>query len=113
MHERARPGPVPAPLGLEVDRAADRAVVRVAGEIDMANAAALASTLHGLLDQGCRTVELDLSDLRFLAAAGLAVLVEHDRRYRDASAELLVLRPSRQCVRLLAMTGLTEVLTVR
>lgn len=113
MHGRARPGPVPSPLGLEVRRDSDRATVQVAGEIDMANAAALSATLLALLDDGCRTVELDLSGLRFLAAAGLAVLVEHDRRYRDAAAELLVRHPSRQCVRLLAMTGLTEVLTVR
>jgi anti-anti-sigma factor len=114
VRERARGyEPRPRPLDLEVHRRSDRATVRVVGEVDMASADALAATLHQLLDQGCRTVELDLSGVGFLAAAGLAVLVEHDRHYRDGAARLLVVRPSPRCARLFALTGLTEVLTVR
>ncbi|WP_214404130.1 STAS domain-containing protein [Pseudonocardia lacus] len=114
MHGRARrPEPHPCQLEIDVRGGHDHATVGVVGEIDMVSADRLAATLDRLLDQGCRTVELDLSGVVFLAAAGLAVLVENDRRYRDASARLLVVRPSRRCERLFALTGLTEVLTVR
>ncbi|MCO1657188.1 STAS domain-containing protein [Pseudonocardia humida] len=114
MHGRARrPEPPPAPFELDVRIGPDQATVQVTGEIDMVSADQLATTLRGLLDQGCDTVELDMSGVGFLAAAGLAVLVEHDRRFRDASARLLVVRPSRRCARLFALTGVTEVLTVR
>ena len=114
MHGRAsRPEPVPVPLDLQIRRGPERATVWVVGELDMVTADQLDTTLHRLLEQGCRTVELDLSGVAFLAAAGLAVLVEHHGRYRDASARLLIVRPSRRCARLFALTGLTEVLSVR
>ena len=114
MHRRARrPAPAPAPFALDVRHAEDRATVLVSGEIDMVSADRLAATLQGLLERGCATVEVDMSGVGFLAAAGLAVLVEHDRRFRDASARLLVVRPSQRCARLFALTGIGGVLTVR
>jgi anti-sigma B factor antagonist len=113
MYGRARrPEPVPAPLDLRIRLGPEHATVSVVGELDMVTADQLGTTLHRLLEQGCRTVELDLSGVTFLAAAGLAVLVEHDGRYRDASARLLIVHPSRRCTRLFALTGLAEVLTV-
>jgi anti-sigma B factor antagonist len=114
MHGRARRSePSPASFDLQVHHGPEEAAVRVVGELDMVTADQLDTTLRRLLEQGCRTVELDLSGVAFLAAAGLAVLVEHDGRFRDASARLLIVRPSRRCARLFALTGLTEVLSVR
>ena len=101
-----------AALRVEIRRQPQQVTVRLAGEIDMVTAGDLADMLVRLLDQGSRTVELDLSGVGFLSAAGLAVLLEHDRRYRDASARLLVVRPSPVCARLFALTRLDEVLTV-
>jgi anti-sigma B factor antagonist len=114
MHGHARrPEPEAVALRLRVHRGPQRALVQVCGEVDMVTADQLRAALHRLREQGCRTVELDLSGVTFLAAAGLSVLVEHDRGLRAAAGRLLVVRPSRRCARMLALTGLDQVLTVR
>jgi anti-sigma B factor antagonist len=103
----------PVALAVEVHRRPEQTTVRLTGEIDMVTAQDVADVLARLLDQGSRTVELDLSEVRFLSAAGLAVLLEQDRRFRRASGRLLVVAPSPVCGRLFALTGMDEVLTIR
>jgi anti-sigma B factor antagonist len=100
-------------LGIEVVRRPRQATVRLTGEIDMVTAGELAGVLSGLLEQRCGTVEVDLSGVGFLSAAGLAVLVEHDRRLRSGSGRLVLARPSPMCARVLAITGLDALLTIR
>jgi anti-anti-sigma factor len=104
---------VPVVLDVQVRRRLAEATVLLAGEIDMVSAGEVSAVLSRLLDQGCRTVEVDLSGVRFLAAAGLGVLVERDRDYRAASARLVLVRPTPACARPFALTGLDRVLTIR
>jgi anti-sigma B factor antagonist len=114
MHGPARrPDLVPVALEVQIRRRPEQATVRLTGEIDMVTAGEVAEVLTGLLDQGCRTVEVDLSGIRFLAAAGLAVLLERDRCFRSAAARLVLVRPSPVCSRLFALTGLDTALTIR
>lgn len=103
----------PVPLCVEVDRSPGQATVRVAGEIDLMTASRLAATLEELLEQGHRSVEVDLRGVRFLAAAGLTVLVDADRRYRARSARLRLVCPTRACVRLFRLASLEGMLTIR
>lgn len=85
----------------------------LAGELDVTGIDELWATLDELFGTGCRQVVLDLSRLDFLDAAGLGVLVRADRRFRDRGALLVLtgLRPAQR--RLLEITGLDRVLTVR
>lgn len=108
----------PAALALDgftihVSGAAPCAVVRLVGELDMLGAPRLADALTRLLDLGYRRVDLDLAELAFLAAAGLAVLAEADRRFRDISGRLRLVRPTPASLRLFAITGLDTTLTIR
>ncbi|MFC7241286.1 STAS domain-containing protein [Catellatospora aurea] len=57
--------------------------VRLAGDVDMAEAEAVTEWLRAAIDSsGCEAVEVDLADTRFLDSLGIAVLVrahEHAR----------------------------------
>ena len=73
----------------------------------------IATALDRLLAQGCRSVEVDMSGVTFLSAAGLSVFVKWDSRYRNVAAQLVLVKPSRVAARSLRITDLDLVLTVR
>ena len=101
------------PLRVAVRSDASTGTAALSGELDISGVAGLREALDELHRRGHRRVELDLSDLDFLDAAGLGELVRADRRFRDSGAELVLtgLRPAQR--RLLEITGLDRVLTLR
>jgi anti-anti-sigma factor len=82
---------------------------RLSGELDLA---AVADVGRRLLEVD-GDVELECSELTFIDAAGLRLLVAIHRRCDDRGATLAIVNPARCVVRLLALTGLDGVLTVR
>jgi len=89
----------------EVDRDRPR-TVRVRGEIDLATAPDLESTIRKLLDDAPRGVDLDLQNLTFIDSSGLRSLVAISK---DASARGLPLalrNVPRHAQRVLELTGL-------
>jgi anti-sigma B factor antagonist len=99
-------------LGLEVTGAPPHASVRVTGELDMVTAPDLERALNRLCSSGYRDVDLNVSGLTFIGAAGLTVFVRCDERLRTAAGLLRLIGPTRRCRRLLAITGLEDILTV-
>ncbi|MGB9050348.1 MAG: STAS domain-containing protein, partial [Pseudonocardiaceae bacterium] len=83
------------------------------GELDLAGA----PHLEQVLDQLCRDrvpeVVLDLSGLDYLGAAGLGVFLGADDSLRAAGGRLILHRPGRLARRILTITGLDTVLTIR
>ncbi len=77
------------------------------GELDDATCGILDRALQQQVGAGSRHVVLDLTDLDFIGAAGLHVLVETDRRLRCRSARLTLRGPGAFVRRLLALTGLS------
>lgn len=99
----------PAPLHLSVDavRRPDDVVLVLAGEVDLATAAAFHAEVTERLAQG--PVVLDLSGLRFMDSSGILAL---DRILREAQREgwrLTILADLQDAVRaVLDMTGLLD-----
>ena len=56
--------------------------------------------------EGIRIV-LDLSELSFMDSAGLAVILEAERRAGERRRSLVIRRPSRQVTRLLELAGVS------
>jgi len=77
--------------------------VRVAGELDMLTAPRLNTLLMELLHRGYRQVRVDASALDFCAAAGLNVLCEATRCYREVGGRLLVVALAPPVRRVLAL----------
>lgn len=98
---------------LEVCCGAVRSWVTVTGDLDLASAPRLQQVLDGLCRDGYQEVVVDLAGLEFLGATGLGVLLSIDEQLRAAGGRLVLNRPRRLARRVLAITGLDTVLTIR
>jgi anti-sigma B factor antagonist len=80
-------------------------VVTPAGEIDLASAPRLKSSLVGLLDEGYTRFVLDLSEVRYLDSTGLGVLIAFSRRLTD-NGQIVLAQAPESVLGLLELTGL-------
>lgn len=98
-------------LTVRVVRQALDVILHVAGELDLLTAPRLRESVARVLAEGPRLLILDLTDVRFLGSAGLAVLINaHDdarsgTRLRVVAGAPAVLRP-------LDVTGLAATLSI-
>lgn len=95
-------------IRLQVQDRNDATVVSVRGEIDMVTTPRLHSCLQERLARTPQRLIVNLSGVGFLGSSGLAVLVEclDDARGRGTDLRLVV--SSREVIRPLEATGLTE-----
>src|SRR6185437_15127187 len=86
-------------------------VVSLRGELDVTEAASVAAAL-GQVTACARLVIVDLEGLEFIDSSGLAALVRAWKHARLAGGDLLLVAPQPQVLRVLAITGLTDVFSV-
>jgi anti-sigma B factor antagonist len=91
---------------------AQRALVRVSGELDMATTAPLWAVLQGHLDSGRRFVRLDISAVDFLDASTLGGLTVAHHAALARRGTLVITGVRSSVARLLRLTGLDEVLFI-
>ena len=107
----ARPGPAtdvaldlatwPGPRG--------EMYVAVVGEIDLCTAPTLLSYLRRAMQHpGCRTLVVDLREVRFLGARGIGTLMTVALDARDPDVRLAVVADHATVVRPLLLTGATD-----
>jgi anti-anti-sigma factor len=87
----------------------DPAVVRLAGELDLATAPELSERLASIDGD----VEVDCSRLEFVDAVGLTVFVRANQRLDEAGWKFVLVQPSPVFLRMLEITGLDASLEVR
>jgi anti-anti-sigma factor len=99
-------------LGVTADRVPGGVRVRVVGEMDIATAPQLVAAMRSLSRPDLQHVWLDLTELTFVDAAGLAALVQV-RRLVDGQGGRLTLRGVPPFVRrLLTITNLSRDFTL-
>jgi anti-anti-sigma factor len=113
---RPVPPPRPGPARLRVVEGAGDGrtgrTVEVHGELDLAGVQGVRDELMALADGG-ETLTLDLRTTTYLASAGVALLVEADRRVRSTSGRLRVVVAGGDVVRrALALSGVDGLLEV-
>lgn len=82
-------------------------VVEVQGEVDVATAPHLDQGLSDLIDhQGNLSVVIDLREVAFMDAAGLAVLAKARQRIQAKDGALALADPPRHVRRVLEVTGM-------
>ncbi|GLZ00680.1 STAS domain-containing protein [Actinoplanes sp. NBRC 103695] len=91
---------------------APSALICLAGEIDMAASAALSDAVDRLSAATPATVVIDLADVTF-ACATLLTFLAHLRQRLPADATMLLCRPAAGTRRLLRMTGMEQIATLR
>jgi len=87
-------------------------VVVVAGEIDLATVADFREAISDLVASGYVHLVIDLSAVTFIDSTGLGVMVGARKKVRDACGSLRLVCTDNRVLRLLAVTGLTQVLPV-
>jgi anti-sigma B factor antagonist len=107
---RGAGGPV---FGVQVCSEGSCSWVSLRGELDLASAPHLQQVLDQLCRDGYPEIVLDLSGLELLSAAGLTVFHRVDSHLRAVDGRLVLHRPGRLARRVLAITGLDTVLTIR
>ena len=89
-----------------------RANVRLAGDLDVASARLLAAALEHELAAGRRYLRLDLSGLSFLDTAGVTALADMHWAFLGRRGTIIIVGIRPRARRLLALTGMDEVLLV-
>jgi len=88
---------------LEVEREATTVVVRLRGEIDLANSVDVRGCLFAY---SCEYVILDCSRLTFMDASGIGTIVAAQERARAGGGRLVLFGLPAPQLRLLEVTGL-------
>ena len=87
----------------------DHILVEVRGELDASNSSGVRSVLIGMLARTAHVV-VDLQRLRFVDSSGLGALLQVAKTARRSSVRFEVVRPSAEAQRLIALTGMGELL---
>ncbi len=102
------------PLHLESIAAGhDRAVLRLAGEVDVYTAPQLRERVIELVDGGTRHVMVDLREVTFLDSTGVGVLIGGLKRLRARDGSLTLVTGTERIRRIFRVTGLDRVFVVR
>lgn len=99
-------------ISLDTQLVGDKCVVIVAGEVDMVTTPQLRAYLHQQLKQVGSMLVIDLRAVGFLGSSGLAVLVEVLSWTRERNLGLRLVCDSREVVRPLEATGLTDLFEI-
>lgn len=101
------------PLEVTVTMGESGSVMVLSGEADLSTL----SQLNGALDEqiwaGVQFLAVDLSQLRFADSAAVAALALAGRTLRDQGGEMELRRPQPAVARILSLTGVDQVLTIR
>jgi stage II sporulation protein AA (anti-sigma F factor antagonist) len=89
------------------------AVITVTGELDLSNAAWLSQCLHDAIDAGVIEIVLDIEHLTYVDSTGLAILKSAHNRMLATHGKMVILAPAPNVMRLLEVTRLSSVLTIR
>lgn len=88
-----------------------RAVVALRGELDLADAAAVADALAAVATREPRII-VDLEGLEFIDCSGVAALARGRRQARQAGGDLVLAAPQQIVMRVLAIARLTDAFCV-
>lgn len=99
-------------LALDTRTVAGGTVVTATGEVDMLTTPRLRAILRQQLDRERSLLLADLRGLVFLGSSGLAVLVETLDSARERGVDLALVCDSREVLRPLEATGLTELFEI-
>ncbi|WP_329131209.1 STAS domain-containing protein [Streptomyces sp. NBC_01476] len=97
--------PLSCPLHVHREDTQQRALITLAGEIDMLTAPLVRASLAGCLRDGIHTIDVDLAPVTFCDCSGLNAFLEASMLSVVEGASLTLHRPGPAVARLFAATG--------
>lgn len=98
-------------LRIDLSSSGTTTTVAVEGELDVHTAPSLAEAIAGALGGGVTALIIDASGLRFCDSSGIQVLVQARERAGEAGTTLTVTGVHGSVEKVLAVTGLLDLLT--
>ena len=92
---------------------ADSCVVAVAGEFDLHASAEVQARLQELIEDGARSVVVDLIGVTLLDSAALGVLISTAKELRRNDGELVLVVDDRRVLRAIEIAGLQPFFDIR
>jgi anti-sigma B factor antagonist len=89
--------------------AAGNAVLRLSGEIDVANCGRIPEQVASALDSAVPGVVLDMAAVTFIDSSGIGAMIAARTACLARDRDLRLVRPSLQVQRMLTLTGLDDV----
>ena len=108
---RGEPDGLRVPAVEAIERHGDAVVLRLAGELDLYNAADVTAALEELAADSPSRVVIDLSEVAFVDSTALGTLVEARRQMGQSG--LVLVAPGHDVARALEVSGLDQHFTVR
>ena len=91
----------------------DRWEVKVIGEVDIDSAEELKFKLVDLLSEKNRSIIINAQDMDYIDSTGLGMLIGIVKRLKSEDNDLIIASPKPGIMKLLTITGLDKVFTVR
>src|SRR6516162_6475549 len=110
---QVHPAPEPGRLTIQRRNEADRVVLTICGEIDMASGATLARELYAAERPLLRRLVLDLAALDFIDCTGIRVLLQAQERADNNGHVLVLANVPATAQRLFSLTGLDAHLVIQ
>jgi anti-sigma B factor antagonist len=105
-------GNTPEPLAIRVSQNGTECEAHLEGELDASTSEQLRAELLALIDGGCRSLVIDMSQLALIDSTGLGVLVGVLKRALQHGGEMTLKAPARSARRVFDITGLDRVFTI-
>lgn len=104
----------PTPASFSTQSSGDgRYTMTVRGELDVATSPSLRGELHSLVEQGAKSITIELSGTTFIDSSGLGVLVGALKRLREGEGDSITLTGMQDQVRkVFEITGLTALFAI-
>ena len=98
---------------VQVVQGGDHVVMRLVGDIDMANVDTVAQAINDAIANRCETADVHLDDVTYVDSAGLQMLFVLATRLRRLQIQLRVLaRTGTPAQRVIELSGMSELLGV-
>ncbi len=88
-------------------------MLKLDGEVDIYTAGKLREAVNDAVEEGQYRIAVDLAEMEFMDSSGLGVLIAALKRLKENEGELLLVSPRDQMRRILKLTGLDKILTIR
>ncbi|HEX2054044.1 MAG TPA: STAS domain-containing protein [Actinomycetota bacterium] len=106
-------GEVVIELKIEHRTVGDWTVLKLNGEVDVYTCSMLREAVNQAVADGRYLIAVDVQAVDFMDSSGLGVIVGAHKRLRGHDGSLILVSPNKQMRRILSLTGLDQILTVR
>ena len=99
-------------MPLEIEQNGAIGIVRIEGAINSGNSAKFQETMRGLLDDGAKTIILDLRELFYICSLGIGIIAKTRGELNERQGKLVLQSPREDIRKLLTMLRLDRIIPI-